>query len=83
MTKKKRKHKNWMEARANCTRQGVFDRIVDAVGSDIKKYSSFAKRKKKAIQFCAVPFAHDKHIVRPNTADQMDAYNDDYVVIHL
>lgn len=83
MTKKKRKHKNWVEVRANCTQQGVFDRIVDVLGTDVKRFNALAKRKKKAIRFYVKPFAQGKFIVRPGTDEGVDQHYDDYVLIHL
>ncbi len=39
MTEEERRQQNWVALRASCTRQGVFDQLVDVIKCDVKRFN--------------------------------------------
>lgn len=45
------RHRKWVELRAACTRQGVFDELVDVIKSDIKQFNALDPETRKSLTF--------------------------------
>lgn len=51
MAEEECRQKQWVELRAACTRQGVFDQIVDVIKSDIKRFNALDAEKRGSLTF--------------------------------
>ena len=51
MTEEEDRQKKWVELRAACTRQGVFDQLVDVIKCDIKQFNSLDPDKRGSVTF--------------------------------
>lgn len=45
------RQRKWVELRAACDRQGVFDQIVDVIKCDIKRFNALDPEKRQSITF--------------------------------
>ena len=51
MTEEEDRQKKWVELRAACTRQGVFDQLVDVIKCDIKRFNALDAEKRRHAMF--------------------------------
>lgn len=47
MTEEERRQQKWVELRADCTEQGTFDLIANAVESDIERFNKLPSKKRR------------------------------------
>ena len=51
MTEEEDRQKKWVELRAACTRQGVFDQLVDVIKCDLKRFNALDPDKRGSVTF--------------------------------
>ena len=47
MTDEERRQQNWVELRADCTEQGIFDLIVNAVKRDVERFNKLPSQRRR------------------------------------
>ena len=51
MTEEERRQENWVELRAACTEQGVFEQIADAIARDVDRFNKLSAQKRRNRNF--------------------------------
>ena len=47
MTEEERRQQNWVELRADCTEQGIFDLIVNTVKRDVERFNKLPPQRRR------------------------------------
>lgn len=51
MTEEEERQRNWVELRAACDRQGVFDQLVEVIRCDLKRFNALDPEKRRSATF--------------------------------
>ena len=71
---------NWVQARADCTLEGTFEQLVNAIKADVRAFNTLPEQKRKDQVMHIQTYVHT---VRFGYGEPADLHRNDHIKVHF